>query len=52
MLSQLCIPTQSVGTRNAERGNEKEHVFAAWVKSVGLGNGTSVLTDPDPGTEC
>ncbi|MCF6264300.1 MAG: hypothetical protein L3J24_12040 [Xanthomonadales bacterium] len=29
------------------------HVFAAWVKSVGLGNGTStVLTDPDPSTPC
>jgi len=31
----------------------KEHVFAAWVKSVGLGNGTStVLTDPDPSKKC
>ena len=29
-----------------------EHVFAAWVLSVGVGNGTSVLTDPDPSTEC
>ncbi len=30
----------------------REHVFATWVKSVGLGNGESELTDPDPSTEC
>ncbi|VAW36529.1 hypothetical protein MNBD_GAMMA01-2201 [hydrothermal vent metagenome] len=29
-----------------------EHVFATWVHSVGLGNGTSVLNDPDPSTPC
>jgi len=29
-----------------------EHIFATWALSVGLGNGTSVLTDPDPSTAC
>lgn len=29
-----------------------EHVFAGWVKSQGLGDGSSALTDPDPSTGC